>query len=165
MAKGPNQLTLSSAGRASSSTCAWAGRAAVRASASAATRTGTRTNVRFIRLRLLCAVLWGRAPNNATEWRRKAARIASYFTHFSWVSGCKIPAKMRRMNRFQILLSGGVVVWLGVVMSGQTGPQTRVRATSEVSETSQTRVRPAGDVEGLNAAVKRYCVTCHSDKL
>ena len=73
---------------------------------------------------------------------------------------------MRRMNRFQILLSGGVVVWLGVVMSGQSAPQTRVRATSETSQTpTHAAARTPNDSEALNAAVKRYCVTCHNDKL
>ncbi|HMD36444.1 MAG TPA: DUF1592 domain-containing protein [Vicinamibacterales bacterium] len=34
-----------------------------------------------------------------------------------------------------------------------------------MSDTRQTPVKPAADAAALNATVKRYCVSCHSDKL
>jgi len=70
------------------------------------------------------------------------------------------------MNRFRFLLSAGVVVWLGVVTTaGQAGvrpvrPQAPVKPT-----TANAEQRTATDATALNATVKRYCVSCHSDKL
>jgi cytochrome c551/c552 len=73
------------------------------------------------------------------------------------------------MNRFRFVLSAGVVVWLGAfVTAGQSQrPATNTTGKPPQSDTPQTGVRPqsAADATALNATVKRYCVSCHSDKL
>jgi len=67
------------------------------------------------------------------------------------------------MNRFRIILSVGVVVWLGgILTAGQPPGQTRSQTRGQTR--SQTSPQTA-DATALNATVKRYCVSCHSDKL
>jgi len=84
------------------------------------------------------------------------------------------------MNRFRFLVSAGVVVWLGAfvaasqsqrpVPSTATQPaapaaQTAHPAPRTAAQTPRVEPRTANDATALNATVKRYCVSCHSDKL
>ncbi|HEV3141730.1 MAG TPA: hypothetical protein VGY57_14495, partial [Vicinamibacterales bacterium] len=73
------------------------------------------------------------------------------------------------MNKFRFLLSGGVVVWIGVSLAAQrsavqTAAPTRppARTTNADPRTTNQEPRTTND---QNAVLKRYCVGCHSDKL
>src|ERR1051326_6563949 len=69
------------------------------------------------------------------------------------------------MKKPGMVVTLAAVVWIGVVAAAQQGPaprQGRPAAVKPQSDRSQAAVGPQSD---LNAVVKRYCVTCHSDKL
>src|ERR1041385_6759543 len=58
------------------------------------------------------------------------------------------------MKKPGMVVTLAAVVWIGVVAAAQQGPAPRQGRPAAVT--------PQSD---LNAVVKRYCVTCHSDKL
>src|SRR5262245_9202306 len=83
--------------------------------------------------------------------------------------GCKICARSHTLKRAHLIFVSGVVVWLGMAATSglaqrpaaaPAAPAPRAAAPQRPAPTAAAAAAAAPD---LNAVVKRYCVTCHTD--